>query len=210
MNSADSFGEKMELLKRGAEAELYKTEYLKDIVLLKKRLPKEYRHKLLDEKIRKERIRQECYLLHYAKELGVRTPVIFKVDEKESSIYMEYIRGKRLKDILSEKNLSLCEEAGKAIGRMHSKDLVHGDLTTSNILIHNNGLVFIDFGLGKQSGKTEDKAVDLLVFKKTYLATHYSLKKGWELIIKGYEKANKQGKEIVKHIEAIETRARYH
>lgn len=200
----------MEVLMVGAEAKLYRSNYLGKEVLVKDRVAKSYRNKKLDEKIRRQRTKEECLLLHRAKELGVRTPIIYKIDKSGTSIVMELVRGKRVKDVLNEKNLEICKRIGEAIGRMHNADLIHGDLTTSNILLHNNNLVFIDFGLGYNSSKVENKAVDLLVFKKTFMATHFSLSKGWELILKGYLKENSHGKTVIKQIEAVEGRVRYH
>lgn len=201
----------MLLIRRGAEAELYKSEYLGKPVLIKDRIAKKYRNKELDEKIRRERTREESLLVHKAKEIGVRTPVIYKIDKIGTSIIMEFVEGRRIKDLLNKKNYAkICERIGKAVGRMHLHNLIHGDLTTSNILLHKNNLVFVDFGLGGNSNKQEDKAVDLLVFKKTFMATHFQLKRGWELIIKGYLKENPKGKPVIGHIRNVEARVRYH
>ena len=112
---------------------------------------------------------------------------------------------------MEKKNLEICREIGKAIARMHEADLIHGDLTTSNILLEGGKLYFIDFGLGFYSKKIEDKAVDLLVFKKTYEATHCNLPEGWGMILEGYLKEyGAAGKAIAGQIEKIEQRARYH
>ena len=114
---------------------------------------------------------------------------------------------------------------------MHEGNLIHGDLTTSNILVkggkglhgkqehcaakgsnHSGGqrLCFIDFGLARQSSKAEDKAVDLLVFRKTFEATHVELMpEGWNLILEGYLE-NKGQKQVLAHMEKVEKRARYH
>ncbi len=201
----------MMLIGKGAEAELYQSSYLGKKVLIKDRIPKKYRNKWLDEKIRKERTNEECLLLHKAKRAGVRTPVIYKIDKTGTAIIMEFVEGDRIKDLLNKKNYAeICERIGEAIGKMHLSNLIHGDLTTSNILLHKNNLVFVDFGLGFNSNKEEDKAVDLLVFKKTFMATHFKLERGWGLIIKGYLKENKLGKGVVKQIEKVEGRVRYH
>jgi len=198
------------LIKCGAEAELYLSSYLARKVLVKERVKKKYRDHVLDERIRKERTRTECLMLNKAKSFGVRVPVIYKVNKEGKAILMEYIEGSRVKDIIDEKSVGLCAEIGEIVGKMHSNDLVHGDLTTSNILLHNGELVFIDFGLASNSSKIEDKAVDLLVFKKTFEATHFRLKKGWKAILRGYISANSSGKEVIERISAIESRARYH
>ncbi len=201
---------KKELIARGAEAELYLSSYLGRKTLIKNRVRKKYRDPVLDERIRKERTRIECLMLHKAKEIGVRVPVIYKIDEAGKAIWMEFIEGEKVKDILNEGNISLCKRIGEMVGQMHSADLIHGDLTTSNVLLHNGELVFIDFGLASNSRKTEAKAVDLLVFKKTFDATHFKLKKGWKSVLTGYLGANSEGKGVIEKISAVESRARYH
>ena len=193
----------------GAEAELIEGEYLGRKALLKKRSKKIYRVNELDERIRHERTKKECLLLHKAKSFGVRSPLIYKVDRKNALIWMEFIEGKRLKNALNKENLFYCEELGKNIARMHEHNLIHGDLTTSNVLVHEKELVFIDFGLGFMSSKAEDKAVDLLNFKRTFLATHTGLEEGWEKLLKAYQQEFSDGKEVAQTISQIEKRVRY-
>lgn len=200
----------MQLLKQGAEAKIFKTDYLGRTCIVKVRENKKYREKELDEKILRERIRTEATLLNKAKKIGVRTPVVWKIDLKEKAITTEFIPGKTLKEELLEKsNIKFCEEAGTLVGQFHKEDLIHGDLTTSNIIVYNRKLVFLDFGLGSISNKIEDKSVDLLVFKKTFAATHYKVKGGWEAVEKAYQKSYSEGKRILKHLEDVEARARY-
>ena len=204
----------MELIKQGAEAKLFRTEYLGREAVVKQRQHKKYREKSLDDRILKERIRTECSLVSKAKNAGIRTPIIWKIDLKEMEIVCEFISGKTLKeellrDLAKGEKQELCEKAGELIGKMHSKDLVHGDLTTSNIILHNGVLVFLDFGLGTISPKIEDKAVDLLVFKKTFLATHYKILSLWEKVEESYCKGNSGGKQVLKQLLEVEARARY-
>lgn len=198
------------LIRKGAEANLYKSEYLGKEALIKERIPKNYRNAELDSGIRKKRAREEAQLLHNAKALGVRTPLIYKIERESGTIIMEFVSGKRMKDALNEKNLNLCKLLGNKIGILHANGIVHGDLTTSNIIIHNGAPVFIDFGLGFYSRKIEDFAVDLLNFKKTYNATHFNLPKGWRLILRGYaEESGARARQVIKQIAEIEARARY-
>jgi len=200
----------MKLIRRGAEAELWLKESKKGKILLKKRVPKEYRRKELDDRIRKHRTRSESNLIARSARIGVKTPQVLNVDEKDCIIEMEFIEGKRLKDALNEKNVSLCREAGKEIALMHREGIIHGDLTTSNIMLNRKKkLVFIDFGLGFHSNKIEDKAVDLLVFKKTFMATHFKLRKGWELILQGYKKNYSEAERVIEQIKKVEERGRY-
>ena len=199
----------MQLLRQGAEAKLFKTRFEGKPALLKSRVPKGYRNKELDNALRSTRTTGEANMLRKARSLGIRTPQLYSVDKKKKEIVMEFVDGPRLKDALG-KNVGLCKQVGEAIALMHENKLVHGDLTTSNIMVKGKELFFIDFGLGKTSAKLEDKAVDLLVFRKTFEATHVELMpKGWELILEGYLKAGGQ-KEVLKQMERVEKRARYH
>lgn len=203
----------MKLLGRGAEAELYLAKQGKKQALLKRRVEKGYRCRELDDEIRGSRTTLEARLLNKARSLGVNTPRVYGVDKGAKEIEMEFIEGSRVKDVLNAGNFKgICPGIGTGVAKMHSFDLVHGDLTTSNMLLSGKELFFIDFGLGASSRKVEDKAVDLLVFKKTFEATHADLMpKGWEKIVQGYEKGmGKAGNAIVKHIASIEKRARYH
>jgi len=200
----------MELIRKGAEAELYKTEFEGQPSLMKKRVSKSYRNSEIDEVIRCRRTRSEAKLLGQARSIGIVTPKVFEVNLDDFYIMMEFKDAPRLKDALEKSNVeSLARGIGEKIAKMHENNIIHGDLTTSNILLHNKDLVFIDYGLGFLSKKIEDKAVDLLVFKKTFEATHSDMPKGWDFIIDGYLKAGGE-QDVVDRIEAIEKRARYH
>lgn len=200
----------MELIKQGAEAKLFKAKREGKQVLLKQRIPKGYRCKALDDTLRGQRTTREAKMLSNARKLGVNTPIVYEVDRKKKEIEMQFIEGKRAKDVLEKENFAgICKGIGKAVAKMHLAGMVHGDLTTSNILIHNKGLFFIDFGLGKHSKKLEDKAVDLLVFRKTFEATHVELMpQGWEKIIEGYLGEGGE-KQAVQQMEKVRKRARY-
>ena len=104
----------------------------------------------------------------------------------------------------------ICAEVGKEIAKLHSGNIIHGDLTTNNILLHNNVLVFLDFSLGFISSKLEDFAADLLAFKKTFMATHYRHEVAWKALEKAYIGQFPIGRDILEHIKSIERRARYY
>jgi len=189
----------------GAEASLSSTKVNGEAALSKKRLPKGYRNAALDLKIRTIRTRGEAKLLREAANV-VSVPKVFSVNDKSGEILMEFVKGKMLKELV-EKKKGLCTTAGAEIRKLHDVGIIHGDLTTSNIIVKPAGsLCFVDFGLGFFSKKVEDKATDLIVFKKTFNATHSSLKNGWELVLKGYN----PDEEITTRMNAVEKRARYH
>lgn len=201
----------MQLLKHGAEAKLYIVDYLGRKAVKKVRTCKKYREERLDSKILKERLRTECTLLHKAKLAGIRAPFIWKIVPEESAFIMEFIEGRTMKEELaSSKNPGvLCAGAGEVVAKLHSAGLVHGDLTTSNFLANGKSLALVDFGLGAISSKPEDKAVDLLNFKKTFMATQFAVADEWKTVEKSYANAYEKGRAILRHVESIERRARY-
>jgi len=200
----------MKIIKRGAEAVLY----LDDSHLVKERIKKNYRLAEIDEKLRKQRTRKEAKLLNEAKRVGVETPKIFSVDENGFKITMEFIDGKRLKEFLNETDNEsrkrVAEEMGKAIGLLHKNGIVHGDLTTSNMILRDDKILFIDFGLGDFSNKIEDLATDLSVLKEAFKSTHFKhLDLLWESFIKGYKQTNDKFNKVLDTLNDIEKRGRY-
>jgi Kae1-associated kinase Bud32 len=195
----------MEEIARGAEAILYK----KDNDLIKQRIEKGYRIKEIDEKLRKERTKREASLLGEARRLGVNTPVIKEV--KEFEIIMEFVDGKRLKELINESGeAEIAEEIGKATGLLHNGDIVHGDLTTSNMILKDDKIYFIDFGLGGFTSRNEDKGTDLSLIKEAFKSTHCKyLDSLWKNFIKGYKQSNPRAEEVLKVLEDIEKRGRY-
>ncbi|MCX6695395.1 MAG: KEOPS complex kinase/ATPase Bud32 [Candidatus Altiarchaeota archaeon] len=194
-----------ELLRKGAEANLY----LEGRKLVKERVVKKYRLPEFDRRIRKNRTSREARILEKALDAGVRVPKVFKADERSFSITMEYVEGSTLKDVFESDGGSiktLSKEVGVMLRRLHDNGLVHNDLTTSNLILHEGKVYFIDFGLAFHSQRLEDKAMDLVVFKKSILATHTG-KSGliWEATLEGY----KPEKELLDRIRVIEKRVRY-
>ena len=191
-----------ELIAKGAESNIVKSSYLGEPAVLKDRIVKGYRIPEIDNNIRKSRCKLEAKLLSDAKRAGVVTPVLYDVDLDNKSILMEEIDGVMLKDIIDE---DLAFKIGVEISKLHSADIIHGDITSSNIMLRDDQLVFIDFGLGRHSNLDEDKAVDLLVLKKSLQSIDYNLAiRYFDLVLKGYGNDS-----IVKTISDIESRGRY-
>jgi len=182
----------------GAEADIYKTNIFDQNVFIKQRIPKNYRNKKLDDKIIKTRNKQEANLLKKIKNLNLNTPFVFYVGPNK--IIMQEIKN----DNKHERQLY---EIGEKIAELHNNDVIHGDLNLINIITNNKQIYFIDFGLGFVSRKIEDKATDLLVFKKT-LKSSSKTKDFWEKILDGYCSTTKE-KKIFENIKAIEKRGRY-
>ena len=104
----------MELIRRGAEAEIRQGRWLDRDVIVKSRVPKSYRLPELDRSLRNARTRNEARLLHEAREAGVPTPIIYDIDTANAEMTMELIRGPRVKDELEtstpERVGELCRE----------------------------------------------------------------------------------------------------
>ncbi len=191
----------MKLIYRGAEAELYEHEFLGLPTVIKKRLEKAYKQPQLDKALRLKRTKSEARMLERARG-AVRTPHV--LDIESDTIVMERIEGSTAKEEFAEGNVESAKGIGEAIKRMHDKGIVHNDLTTSNILLP--GPRFIDFGLSKMSPAVEDKATDLIVFKKMLASTHYKVfDQVWGKVIEGYAPS----KAIAMKMSAIEKRVKY-
>lgn len=203
--------------------------------IIKRRLKKSYRIPELDEKIRKQRTRSEGKLLEKASKV-INIPEIIKVDEKTKEIFMQFIPGKKLSEHLDsftlKKQKEICKEIGKDISKLHDADIIHGDLTTSNMILSESNfepspsqaggrehseqdtskspkVFFIDFGLGYISKKIEDRAVDLHLLKQALEARHF---KNWKTLFaevqKGYSKLE-NSKKVLEQLKKVETRGRY-
>ena len=233
-----------------------------NLYIIKDRIPKSYRLQEIDDKIRKLRTRSEGKLLEKASKI-VNIPKLIKVDETTKEISMEFINGKKLSASLDEFSLELqkkiLKQIGVDVGKLHDSGIIHGDLTTSNMIYvqdHSSKLnisynsknvspsiknlsglksseqrrlakpasefndkrakasesfkvYFIDFGLGFQSIKVEDKAVDLHLLKQSLEAKHF---KHWEILfndfLKGYSKSKEEDK-ILQRLKIVEKRGRY-
>jgi TP53 regulating kinase-like protein len=205
------------LIRKGAEANLYLADWHGRRVVLKKRLPKEYRPVKLDEQIRTYRTVHESQLMHEAKEAGVPTPKIFLIDVKNTTIIMEFIEGKQIKLLLNDlseiERRNLCFGIGQLIAKLHKKGVIHGDLTTSNMIMNAHGKVFfVDFGLGEKSEELEARGVDLHLMKRALESTHYQFAEScYKSVIDGYGSllSSKELQNILEKIKEIERRGRY-
>jgi Kae1-associated kinase Bud32 len=197
----------MKLVAKGAEANLYE----RDGFLVKQRVLKKYRIPQLDRTLRRQRTRREARYMKKASEAGLNVPKVIKVDEKSFVFEMEYVDGKLMKDVLNSCSKRDAEshaiKIGEFLRQLHNVNLIHNDLTTSNMILSSEGdIYFIDFGLAFPSRRLEDKAMDLVVFKKSLMATHPLLSDLlWEEVAEGY----KASKSLLNRVEVIERRVRY-
>ncbi|MFH2020467.1 MAG: KEOPS complex kinase/ATPase Bud32 [archaeon] len=192
----------MKLIAKGAEAEIF----LDKDKIIKRRIQKSYRVESLDLALRKTRSKREAKILEKLPD-EVNAPILFNLDLNTMQITMEYLSGDKVRDIL-EDNLDICDEIGKKIAIMHNAGIIHGDLTTSN-MVYDGKLHFIDFGLSFFSDKIEDKAVDLHLLRQAFGSKHYSIAdKAFKIVLSAYKKNAKQSSEILKRFTAVESRGR--
>ena len=193
------------LIAQGAEAKLF----LEGNKILKQRFPKSYRIKEIDERLRGFRTRREAKILQKLEAIKFPAPKAIKNDGKENLI-IENIKGKLVKDILENYGYkSLCAEIGKKAAVLHNHSVIHGDLTTSN-MISGEEIYFIDFGLGFFSEKAEDRAVDLHLLKESLESKHFRIwEKCFKCALDSYKKEARNSSETLKRLETVEKRGRY-
>lgn len=190
---------------QGAEAKLF----LEDNRILKNRFSKNYRIKEIDNKLRGSRTRREAKILQKLEVINFQAPKLIKSDDKEN-ILIEKIEGKLIKDVLEKSDYKkLCSEIGKKVAILHNNLIIHGDLTTSNMIL-NKEVYFIDFGLSFFSEKAEDRAVDLHLLKEALESKHYRIWEGcFKAALDAYKKEANGSNETLKRLETVEKRGRY-
>lgn len=227
-------------------------------VVLKHRFPKTYRHPTLDSQLTRQRLVGESRVLVRAAKAGIEVPALRCLDLDHGILGMEFIPGETVRQVLgggvegaveSEAGVNQQQAAGrdlseaeqtkllKSIGavlaRLHAANLIHGDLTTSNMILspgattsasvsgknNDERIVLIDFGLAFSSSTAEDKAVDLFVLERAFLSTHpdgqgransilKSLK--FETVLDGYKDAstNKAWDAVQRRLDEVRMRGR--
>lgn len=194
-----------EMLDNGAEAIVYLEEGPEGKkVLVKERVPKVYRHKEIDERIRTERNRTEARLMSEARRHGVSTPIIYDVEDFK--LKMQYIDGVPIKYLVTPE---LSEKVGELVGKLHSGGMIHGDLTTSNLLLAGERLYLLDFGLAYYDKGLEARGVDVHVLFQTFESTHRNHEALIEAFKKGYQRTFIDSEDVLKRVDEIKKRARY-
>ncbi|VVB77238.1 KEOPS complex subunit Bud32 [uncultured archaeon] len=183
----------------GAEAEIFETEIFGKGAVVKVRCEKKYRIRELDVSIRRTRTRREAKLLHKARMGGVLVPRVIALGK--FSIYMEKLSGTPLKDTkIPEKGYG---EIGRLLARMHNAGIVHGDFTPANIMVCGDDFYVIDFGLAEDSRSSEERAIDLLLMKRSVGRGHY------KFFESAYAREADGSKETLARLSEVELRGRY-
>jgi TP53 regulating kinase-like protein len=202
----------MKLVKKGAEADLYQTNWQNSKAILKIRKVKKYRNPLLDSKIRKQRTIKESQILSLVKSYGIPAPLVYFVNLEKTSITMQEIPGTLVHDLSQSKIIELSKDIGKLVGVLHKNGVMHGDLTTSNFILYRKTVFVIDFGLSQISIKPEDHAVDLRLIKEILNSAHAKIMlSSWKNFLSGYKSivGNAYYAKITKLVSDIESRGRY-
>jgi TP53 regulating kinase and related kinases len=197
----------VELLFKGAESNIYLTKWYNKKAISKIRIPKIYRHRVLDDDLRRRRTISESKMITLAKEFGLRTPYIYFVDPFRAEIVMEYISGTRASKVLTS---SICNEIGRFVSTLHLFNIIHGDLTPANFIV-NRKITMIDMGLSFHSTRREDKAMDIRLFKEILNSTYQRYyTEFFGDFLDGYKSVNsKELEKILQRMDEIETRKRY-
>ncbi|MCO5555853.1 hypothetical protein L7F22_009398 [Adiantum nelumboides] len=196
-----------------------------DRVLLKYRFPKTYRHPTLSTQLTASRTTAEARALIRCARVGINTPKIVCVDEEQGVLGLEIVDGYSVRELLgggsegeedeeeegqainqiaseelvlltNEEAIEIMRKIGTQLARMHQAHIIHGDLTTSNMMVKKQRgtnsiksaqVVLIDFGLSLNSTSAEDKAVDLYVLQRAFASTHPHSEHLFDEILKAYQ-----------------------
>jgi len=189
--------------KRGAEAVIT----FRDGSAAKRRVSKRYRVPALDERLITERTRAEARLILMARKAGVPTPIMSEITH--DTIVMEQVQGTLLTDAITESHL---REAGSVVGRLHTAGIMHGDLTTSNMILREKDgkCVVIDFGLSQVTTEIEQRGVDVHVLFQTLESTNPATAEALKAaFIEGYAETFAGARDVIAREHEIELRGRY-
>ncbi|NXU97737.1 PRPK protein, partial [Cettia cetti] len=212
----------LRLVQQGAEAHVYRGLFLGRAAVAKLRVPKRYRHPALEERLSRRRMAQEARSLLRCRRAGIPAPAVYFVDYVTNSIFLEDIVDSiTVQDHIYSVQKSgndtgglhkLAEKMGELLARMHDEDIIHGDLTTANLLlrppVEKLDLVLIDFGLSFISGLPEDKGVDLYVLEKAFISTHPDTETMFQALLKTYAATSKKSGHVIKKLDEVRLRGR--
>ena len=240
------------LLSQGAEARVYKGTFFGAVAVVKERFAKKYRHPALDRKLSAHRMTMEVRSMLRAAQAGAPTPTLLFVDKSKQRIFMEFIDGVSVKQYLVAQRrdcsaasprdspqrqprqeceraypaaaYACCRRIGAAIARLHDAGHVHGDLTTSNMMLRKplspgaggcpnahvagGDVVLIDFGLSFGSPTPEDKAVDLYVLERAFRSTHPQSDGLFSAVLQAYCETSAKNREVLARLRKVQLRGR--
>ena len=238
------------LITQGAEGRVYKTTHLipSRPCALKYRPPKPYRHPILDARLTKARLSSEAKVLERCWREGVPVPAVYAMDPAAGWMMIEWIEGipvrvgingwlgerpedgaETPKEVDETPIVNLMKRIGTAVGALHRTGVVHGDLTTSNMMLRPSGggqvengvagdedrakvvagdVILIDFGLATQSMADEDRAVDLYVLERAFASTHPRAERLFAVVLEAYKATFKKAPSVLIKLEDVRLRGR--
>ncbi|KAK5170390.1 serine/threonine-protein kinase bud32 [Saxophila tyrrhenica] len=221
----------LSLITQGAEALLYKTHFLNPTTpaALKVRPAKPWRHPTLDKRLTRQRILAEARVLVKCRREGVPVPAVLELDWEKGWVVLEWVEGGSVKEGIrgwegkvdrdGGEMEGLLRRIGQAVGRLHGAGVVHGDLTTSNMMLRpsrsdtddeggdegrgslEGEVVLIDFGLAMQATQEEERAVDLYVLERAFGSTHPRSEGRFGVVLEAYGGSYKGAKATLKRLE---------
>ncbi len=201
----------------GAESVILRVRRWGRTLIEKRRRAKPYLLPEIDSLLRRQRTNRECRMLNRVRRLGVRAPTVYAVDWSSYSILMDFVQGEQLKVIAQtcsdDDLMDLCKEFGRMLGLLHTGGVVHGDPTTSNIIVDpQRRLWLVDFGLAEWNATVEMMAVDLHLVRRTLETTHWDRQEIMlDAVLQGYwDQMASSADEILSRMEEIRERGRYH
>ncbi len=197
---------------RGAESDLYEINFLGRKAILKWRKPKPYRIEALDRYIRKERTIREVTVMLKLRRYGVNVPRVFHILIENNAFIMEKLSGVIVRDTINLENYKwIAKELGRIVAKMHNLNIVHGDLTTSNVILSpDHKLYLIDFGLSAVTTKIEEMAVDLELLYRVLESTHTRIyNEFFEIFKEIYLNNFSYGCDVLREFERIRRMGRY-
>jgi len=201
------------LIAKGAEAEIFVSSFLGRDAIIKKRSPKRYRAAELDDVLRSSRTKNEARIMKEARKAGVRTPVVYDINLQECSMTMEEVKGLKVKEKLDGDPSSaaeICGMIGSAVASLHNAGICHGDLTTSNMILTEDGrLCLIDFSMGRTKAELEDMGVDIRLLERAFTSAHPNLNEAFEELMRTYLSIKKDPDQLLRKLEEIKNRGRY-
>ena len=194
-----------DLLAHGAEAKLYHTAN----GILKQRLSKSYRHPQIDDALQQFRTRREAKILTKLADAGFPAPRLHAIDDQRHELVMSALQGPVLRTILNDNPVAYGAEIGTRIGQLHAAGIVHGDLTTSNMILAEKKVHLIDFGLSAFSETAEDRAVDLHVLREALEAKHHAVfRPCYNSILAAYQASHPFAAAVLERLKKVELRGK--
>ncbi len=191
----------MKIISEGAEAKIYESATLGNRVVIKDRAAKAYREKSLDLRIRAQRTKSEAKILAKASSNGANTPTVLMVGSY--TITMSKLSGRLLSTMVDNAGSSIITEAGRQLAILHKAGIAHGDYTPANIMVSKKHVYVIDFGLSEMTNSVEEKALDVLLMKRSLSKSEYAT------FVKSYSRSFSGAPSVLARLREIEIRGRY-